>query len=166
METEGSKEDISWLRNVRKWADTRKAEGPAISPPLASNQNLSSNKGSQYDQILASCEDLDKLWADKIIGDLCGKTWTAALLGDGPGQSDARNSYFRRAKSAQFFLLFSLPINEGAGTHGDLRTDGVARYFKDDDLGVVRTRGGQGVSNRHLAGPPHACFEARLGVLR
>jgi len=36
----------------------------------------------------------------------------------------------------------------------------------DDDLGVVQTRGGQGGSNRHLAGPPQACFEAKLGVLR
>ena len=38
--------------------------------------------------------------------------------------------------------------------------------FEDDDLGVAQAHGGQGGSNRRLAGPPQVVSETSLGVLR
>ena len=99
---------------VEERADARK-EGVAILPLLALNPNLNSNKASRYDQVLASCEGLVELQPDEVIGDLCRGRAGTALLGDGPGQSDASGELLLSTpKSAQFFWLFSLRTNEGA----------------------------------------------------
>ena len=61
-----------------------------------------------------------------------------------------RNSYFRRAKSAQFSWLFTLRTNEDAPRNP--HTDGAAGWFENDGLGVAQTHGGQGVYGRTAAG--------------
>jgi len=59
-----------------------------------------------------------------------------------------KNSYFRRAKSAQFSWLFTLCTKEGASRNPHV--DGAVEWFEDDGLGVAQTHGGQGGSDRYL----------------
>ena len=97
---------------VEERADARKEEGVAIFPPLVSNPNLNSNKGSRYDQVLASCEGLVKLQPDETIGDLCRGRAGTALLGDGPGQSYASGELLLSTPQVSSVLLVVLATHE------------------------------------------------------
>ena len=111
---------MRWRPRVAKWAfflveeraDARKEEGVAIFPPLVSNPNLNSDKGSRYDQVLASCEGLVELQPHEIIGDLCRRRTGTVLLGDGPGQSDASGELLLSTRQVSSVVLVVLATHE------------------------------------------------------